>query len=103
MSTLSNYYKPGDQVEVKVLKPTIGTFPIARVVNHNVTCLFEKTKKFFELDSIWLVEVTEVKERNLTIKPIKQVKSKLEVENDLASRIEDLKSFGNKTGNIIFK
>lgn len=103
MGTLSNYYKSGDQIEVKITKPKVGTFPIAKVVDYNVTCLLEQTKKFFEIGSVWLAEVTEVKDRNLTIKPLKQVKTKLDVENELEKKLEEFKSFNNKSGNLIFK
>lgn len=103
MNTLEKYYKVGQVIEVQIKQPKIGKFPIAHVLGHNVTCLFERTKKFFEIGSTWRVEITEVKPRNLTIKPIEQISSKSEVENTFTSKLEEFKKVGFKSGNITFK
>lgn len=103
MSTLANFYKVGQEIEVQISKPKIGNFPIGKVVGHNVTCLFERTKKFFEIGSIWKVEITEVKNRNLTIKPIEQVSTKTEVATDFDKKLAEFKRAGFSNGNAIFK
>jgi len=101
--TLLNKYKVGQKVEVVISKPNIGNFPIGIIEDGHVICLFERTKKFFELGSIWEVEITEVKQRNLVIKHIKQVKSKADCDAEFKKKLEEFCQVGLKSGSIFTK
>jgi len=103
VKTLVDKYKVGDKVEVIISKPNIGNFPIGIIEEGHVVCLFERTKKFFEIDSIWEVEITEVKPKNLVIKNIRQVKSKSERETKFHAKLQEFVQVGLKSGNIFSK
>lgn len=89
--TLKDKYNVGDEIEVLISKPKIGTFPIGKF-DTNVVCLFEKTKKFFEIGSTWLVSITKVNDHNLMISPIRMVKSKEQEDAEFALKLEELKN-----------
>lgn len=96
-------YKSGDKLEVRICKPKHGNFPIAKTENDGVICLFERIKKFFVIGSTWKVEVTKVNDNSLFIKPIKQIRTVEENENEVTAKLNELKANGIAKGNLIFK
>lgn len=76
IKNLSDKYKVGDEIEVIIVKPKEGKFPIGKTPDSGVTFTFEfGTKKYFEYDSTWLVKITAVKSKNLIGVPIREVQS----------------------------
>lgn len=69
------YYQPNTFIEVEMQKPKEGHFPIGRA-DTGIICLLPRgTKGFFEYNSRWKVQVLEVKENRLVVKPIKEILS----------------------------
>lgn len=101
MAKLDEVYKVGDTLEVTISSPKIGKFPIGKT-EKGLICLFERTKQFFELGSIWEVEVTKVQGKNLVVKHIKQTKSVKEIDNEYQEKLNEFRLKGNKSGNIKF-
>lgn len=91
--TLIGKFEEGQEIEVKITKSKTGKFPIAIVTDTRIVCIFENLKKklFFEIGSIWKVKISKVNPKNLVIYPIEQVKSAKEVDDELLSKIEQLK------------
>ena len=100
---LKEKYKSGDKLEARICKPNHGNFPIAKSEEDNVICLFERSKRFFVIGSTWSVEVVTVNPNSLIVKPIKEVRTLEENENDVLTKLEELKSNGIAKGNLKFK
>lgn len=91
--TLKGRFEVGQEIDVKIVAPKIGKFPIAHVIDSKIVCIFEKLekKKFFEIGSTWKVKVVEVKDHNLMISPIKLIKTNKQNNEDFSDKITQLK------------
>jgi hypothetical protein len=84
------YYQPNTFIEVEMQKPKEGNFPIGRA-DTGIICLLPRgTKGFFEYNSRWKVQVLEVKENRLLIKPIKEILSAQQNEARLLEMVQTL-------------
>lgn len=88
----SELYKVGQILNVQMVKPKEGKFPIGRTDNGIICKIKIGSKGFFEYDSTWESKVVEVHEKKLIIEPVTCIVSAVEEHRRMGEKLNSLKT-----------